>query len=457
MRPLHLILLLSYFSPSVAFTASRSHRYYACGNKNSPSRSSSAGDSLILLRFQDGAAAASSAIVDNNEESVVVTSISSPSSLSWNETLAPIFKLENMNRNGVLDNNADDPDNNDYTNYNDGGYYDSLPHFSGIVAGLAQRPLGSLKKSDYVFLQRFFPKAPGWIPRTIEAALELESILKRLIDEKKYHHQFYNSDDDDIDDDDDSAIEITAATYAAVVEVWAMVGVPERAQEIHDAMILHHYTPTIESYNGLLLAWGRNLTRVELIWQDICAQHERSMVQQRQSHQTSSSSTDTTPPVILFQPIDRTFYRILDAYSRANHELRANARSYVRRCEELFESMHTKYNVRRHISTFMALQRVYGRSDLPDADVKVLAVLQRLRDMYRAGDENAKPHVMNCNREFLVGWLVVCCCCCWGTDALLAHMVLIVDKSLFFFLFIGHLAVSHHDNPFFCSRLLFVS
>jgi Pentatricopeptide repeat domain len=320
---MYLILLLSCLGLCTTFTSLPQYSIRRC--------LFSSGD-CTLLRFQD---ASFTAAADTEEDSLL-TSISSSSSSSLNETLAPLFKLE------------DDHD-------------DSLPLFSGIVNGLAQQPLGSLQKEDTAFLVRFFQKAPGWIPRTIEAALELESILKRLIDEK-YHG---------------TDIEITAATYAAVVEVWAMVNVPDRAQEIHDAMILHHYTPTIESYNGLLLAWGRNLTRVEQIWQDIVAH----------------------PPQQQLQPIDRTFYRILEAYSRANHDLRANAQVYVQRCEELFESM-PRYGVQRHITTFTALQRVYCRSDLPNAGDKVVGVLERLRDMYLAGDENARPHVMNCNREY---------------------------------------------------------
>jgi Pentatricopeptide repeat domain len=272
--------------------------------------------SSISLRFQDG---------------------SSADIVSLNETLAPMFLLE---------------DDND----------DSLPLFSGIVKGLAQKPVGALRKEETAFLVRFFQKAPGWIPRTIEAAIELETILKRLIDEK-YHG---------LD------IEITAETYAAVAEVWALVGVPRRAQEIHDAMKFHNYEPTIESYNALLLAWGMNLTHVESIWDEIM---QRKL-----------------------QPIARTFYRMLDAYSRAlsGNYIRSNATAYIERCEELFESM-SKYGVQRNIHTFMALQRVYCRSDLPDAGDKVLELLKRLREMYIVGDDNAKPHVMNCNRESSIG------------------------------------------------------
>lgn len=236
---------------------------------------------------------------------------------------------------------------------------DSLPLFSGIVEGLAQQPVGALQKEETAFLVRFFQKAPGWIPRTIEAAMELETILKRLIDEK-YHG---------LD------IEITAETYGAVMEVWAMVGVPKRAQEIHDAMICHNFEPTIGSYNALLLGWGKNLTRVEMIWDEI--------IQRK------------------LQPIDRTFFRMLDAYSKASHSLKANAKAYVQRCEELFESM-PRFGVQRNVHTFMALQRLYCRSDLPDAGDKILGLLKRLRDLYIAGDNNAKPHVMNCNRESTV-------------------------------------------------------
>lgn len=253
-----------------------------------------------------------------------------------NETLAPIFRIE------------DDDE-------------DSLPQFSGIIDGLARQPLGSLRKEEIDFLVRFFPKAPGWIPRSIEGAKELESILKRLIDEK--HLQAGKG----------TSIEITAETYAAMVEVWAMVGVPSRAQEIHDATIAHNYSPTIESYTALLLAWAGNVTKAEAIWDEIMGKK--------------------------LTPVGRTFYRMLDTYARSNPNKRQSLKKDVQRCEEIFESMPS-YGVKRNVHTYMALQKVYARSGLAGSDQKIMEVLERLRDIYSAGDENAKPHVMHCNREY---------------------------------------------------------
>lgn len=246
-----------------------------------------------------------------------------------------------------------------------------IPQFSGIIDGLAKQPLGSLKSEDIDFLVRFFPRAPGWIPRSIEGAKELESILKRLVDEK------YLRSGSDLD------VVITAETYAAMVEAWAMVGIPDRAQEIHDAMIAHNFIPPIESYAALLLAWRGNVTKAEAIWDEIMENE--------------------------LQLDHRTCYRMLDVYVRASHK-REKSKEYLQKCEEIFASMPS-FGVQRNIHTYVVLQKVYARSDIPNADQKLIEVVERLRDMYVAGDENAKPHVMHCNREYVNACRPTCSFC----------------------------------------------
>ena len=215
---------------------------------------------------------------------------------------------------------------------------------------LLNYPAGSYHQQDIDSLKRLLITWPK--KRSIEAAINVERLLKRLIDEKHANP---------------NGVTVEESLYVSAIEAWGRADVPggpQRAQTIHDALTEHSrqhdptLQPSIASYNSLMLAWRDNVTASEMVFQQI-----------------------PEPDLI-------SYTSLLDAYARDMPRIR-NKTAAVARCEQVFDSM----TVQRDQYCYSVLQNIYAKSGLPDAVSKTIGVLKTLEGAAASGDVFAKPSV----------------------------------------------------------------
>eukprot|EP00977_Amphora_coffeiformis_P001907 scaffold362_cov176-Amphora_coffeaeformis.AAC.33 len=209
--------------------------------------------------------------------------------------------------------------------------------------------------------------------RSLDAALKVEALLKRVIDDLKAG----NTD-----------IHVRTQHYTLTIDAWSKSnaeGASERAQQIHDTMREEYeqtknmdIRPNVLSCTTLANAWAKsNETHAPVMAERVL----QSMIDAYNNGE------------VHMKPDAVTFSTVMDAYSRSPGVSGPDA---CRRCEELFRLMDS-LGVRKNVYTFSALQNVYARSGLPDALERTTEVLEHMQRLYQAGDIFAKPNCRNYN------------------------------------------------------------
>lgn len=217
-------------------------------------------------------------------------------------------------------------------------------------------PLGKLTEED---VEAITGLMGAWTrQRSVEAALQIESLLKRLVDDLKAG----NTD-----------ISIRTQHYVLLLDAWAKSNAPgaaERAQSIHDTMVKDYeetgniiIRPSVLSCTILTNAWAKSNNtqapfRADRVLQNMVATFRRG-------------ETYLKPDAV-------TFSTVMDSFSRSPAVSGPDA---CQRCEELFALMD-ELGVRKNVYTFSALQNAYARSGLPNALDRAMDILQTMQDLY---------------------------------------------------------------------------
>jgi pentatricopeptide repeat protein len=233
-------------------------------------------------------------------------------------------------------------------------------------------PLGKLSTED---VEAITGLMGAWTKqRTVDAALQIELLLKRLVDDMKAG----NTD-----------ITIRTQHYVLLLDAWSKSNAPgaaERAQMIHDKMTEEYeqtknldIRPSVLSNTILINAWAKsNETHAPTMANRIL----QNMVNAYRNHGEMYLKPDAV-----------TFSTIMESYSRSPVVSGPEA---VQKCEELFALMD-ELGVRKNVYTYSALQNVYARSGLPNALQRAMELLQSMLELYTNGDMNAKPNCRNYN------------------------------------------------------------
>jgi hypothetical protein len=233
-------------------------------------------------------------------------------------------------------------------------------------------PVGKLSDED---LEAITGLMAAWAKkRSLQAALIVEKLLKRIIDDLKAGN---------------ANIHVRTQHYTLTIDAWSKsgaTGASDRAQQIHDAMTIEWeqtgdaaIRPTVMSCTTLVNAWAKsNETRAPIMAERIL----QSMIEAYQG-----GATHMKPDAV-------TFSTVMDAYSRSPG---ISGQEACRRCEELFDLMD-KLGVRKNVYTFSALQNVYARSRMPRALERTMEILRKMQHLYEGGDVFAKP---NCRKSML--------------------------------------------------------
>lgn len=235
-------------------------------------------------------------------------------------------------------------------------------YLQNATESLLAYPIGSYHHQDIDSVKRLIMTWPR--KSSLEAAIIVEKLLKRLVDEKHAQKQF---------------VLLDSSLYVAAIEAWGRADVPggaERAQAIHDGLVNQQQhqnndfsvAPSLASYNALLMAWKDNVTVAEAVFQEL---------QQQKT-------------VLGIQPDLGSYTALLEAYIRCLPSL-PNIAAAVARCEDLFDSMAGV--VQRDQYCYSLLQNIYAKSGLPDAVLKTTSVLVGLERKAEQGDVFAKPSI----------------------------------------------------------------
>lgn len=231
-------------------------------------------------------------------------------------------------------------------------------------------PIGKLTEED---METITGLMAAWARRrSLQAALTVEALLKRIIDDLKAGNTFA----------------VRTQHYTLTIDAWSKSGAPgasDRAQQIHDTMTTEYeqtgnqdIRPTVLSCTTLANAWAKsNETRAPIMAERIL---------QNMIKAYHNGEAEMKPDAV-------TFSTVMDAYSRSPGVSGPEA---CRRCEELFALMD-ELGVRKNVYTFSALQNVYARSGLPIALNRAMEILRHMQKLYEAGDVFAKPNCRNYN------------------------------------------------------------
>ena len=231
---------------------------------------------------------------------------------------------------------------------------------------LENYPLGSLISDD---VESIVGLMASWVRRhSVEAALTVERLLKRIVDELRAGNP---------------KVQVNTRLYTIAINAWAKSGAEggaQRAQHIHDAMVqMYEQTedpklaPSSFSYNALMNAWGKS-------------PHPRAAEMAEKALKQMLKWRNITA----LKPDTISFNIMIDAYSRSQDP------KSIQQAEEMFNLMDS-IGVRRNIYTFTALQNLYAYSGRRDAPQKALEVLHRMQELYAKGDVFAKPDRVNFN------------------------------------------------------------
>ena len=232
-------------------------------------------------------------------------------------------------------------------------------------------PMGKLSEED---LETITGLMAAWARRrSVKAALTVEALLKRIIDDLKSG----NCD-----------IHVRTQHYTLTLDAWSKSNAPggsERAQQIHDMMAQEFeqtgnldIRPNVLSCTTLANAWAKsNSTNAHIMAHSVL---------QNMIGEYHNGSIHMKPDAV-------TFSTVMDAYSRSPAISGPEA---CQQCEDLFALMDS-LGVRKNVYTFSALQNVYARSGLPIALDRTKEILERMQQLYLAGDMFAKPNVRNYN------------------------------------------------------------
>ena len=232
-------------------------------------------------------------------------------------------------------------------------------------------PLGKLSEED---VETITGLMAAWARRrSVEAALTVEALLKRIIDDMKAGNM---------------DIHVRTQHYTLTIDAWSksnVAGASERAQQIHDTMCEEYLQtqnidirPNVLSCTTLTNAWAKSNETyapemAERVLQGMIGAYKRGEMHMK--------------------PDAVTFSTIMDAYSRSPA---VNGPDACQKCEELFALMD-ELGVRKNVYTFSALQNVYARSGLSNALEKTREIFDRMLALYEAGDVFAKPNCRNYN------------------------------------------------------------
>lgn len=234
-------------------------------------------------------------------------------------------------------------------------------------------PLGKLSEEDVETITGLM--AAWGRRRSVTAALQVESLMKRIIDDMKAGN---------ID------VHVRTQHYTLLLDAWSKSNAPgasERAQQIHDKMVEEYQAtknidirPSVLSCTTLASAWSRsNETHApamaEKVLRDMIAAYHRG-------------ETHLKPDAV-------TFSTVMEAYGKYKSSS-VSGRDACQRCEELFALMD-ELGVRKNVYVFSALQNVYARSGLPHALNRTREILETMTKLYEAGDMFAKPNCRNYN------------------------------------------------------------
>jgi hypothetical protein len=245
---------------------------------------------------------------------------------------------------------------------------DWLESVTGELLDLDVYPLGKLTDDD---VESIAGLMAAWARRkSVTAALTVERLLKRVVDDLKEGNQ---------------RVHVTTRMYSCAIDAWAKSGVEgscERAAQIHDTLVQHYQStndpllaPSVMSFNTVVNAWAKSNH------DDAPAKAEAVLEEMIQAYRNGNEA---------LKPDAVTFSTILDAYSKSN---KPNA---VARCYELFQVMD-ELDVKRNVYTFSALQNVVARSRIPNAAEQTMNILQQMLKLYENGDVFAKPNTLNYN------------------------------------------------------------
>lgn len=173
--------------------------------------------------------------------------------------------------------------------------------------------------------------------------------------------------------------------HLKAIDAWTRSGADgsaQRAQQIHDAMIqTFHETenpliaPSTVSYNSVMNAWSK--------CNDPNAARNADNLLMELIESYRNGNNDVKPDAIGFSTV-------LHAYAKSG------LRERVARSEELFEMMDS-LDITPSSFTYSALQNVYARAGTDDAPQKTQKVLDRMIELYKAGNMNMKPNAINYN------------------------------------------------------------
>ena len=213
--------------------------------------------------------------------------------------------------------------------------------------------------------------------KTTEKAHALESLLKRLIDERPYSTLI-----DPL---------LTVDAYNGLLQAWATAGThpatAERCEQILQAMHMHEtMQPNIQSYKAVLSAW-RN---VDCPWAPERAQQilETLVDNARSNENNDDDDGSTTTSAIL--PDSDCFDIVLQAWSRSG---RADAPQHS---EALLGTMERLYEatgwaqVKPRTSSFNAVLATWSRSTHPLAATRACEILSFMQFLEQ-GDSSVAP------------------------------------------------------------------
>lgn len=133
--------------------------------------------------------------------------------------------------------------------------------------------------------------------------------------------------------------------------------------------------PSTVSYNSVMNAWSKSNDP------KAATKADNLLMELIESYQNGNEN---------LRPDAASFSTVMHAYAKSN------LRQRVARSEELFEMMDS-LDIPRNCFTYSALQNVYARAGTEDAPQKAQSVLDRMIELYQAGDIHAKPNTINYN------------------------------------------------------------
>ena len=405
---------------------------------------------------------------NSNEDTIIPDCTINEDDMNNNDEneIPPSFYDDPGSTTTIYENNDDETDDEDEDNFSNRIHYDTryssnnnetswLEQATADILDREQYPVGTLTEDDMDVICGLMASWPR--RKSVQAAIQVEQLLKRIIDDMKYGNIFAH---------------VTSRMYTYAIDAWAKSGVAgsaHRAQHIHDSMVQMYketndplLAPSVVSYNALINAWGKCHPADSHL---ATIQAEKDLAEMldamKQRNNTSSSTPNTSDrissiprelendsdyetiqsynnnpytegdhyykdDVVLIngvvcnannynvgawnelKPDAITFSTLLDTYAKQSgitsgvenpHSIRERRIATVQRCEELFAMIDTLH-IKKNAYTYSALQNVYARSGLPNAPNKTMDVLHEMISLYQKGDVYAKPNAINYNGTY---------------------------------------------------------